>query len=225
MMVKMPSRRSSRKPPNRSTRFKKLRALACYQEVYDRLCAGWPLTQVARFIQDERQEYTDISKGGLEQQLTDFRKTMPAGDLVQKRFPEVFDRAKEVVEQGIDELKELEELYRIQMRRIGVDFKTEKGIGKLMPSMTGEIREARNILGDMANLKLEMGLINRAPKGVDVSVGVEIEGTITEGVAAKFGDGAVKKVLDDPESRRKVMGVVERFMKLPAASKPSENAN
>jgi hypothetical protein len=221
MMVKM-ARRSRPKPPGRSTRFKKLRSLGCFQEVYDRLCAGWPLAQVARFIQEERREYTSISRTGLEQQLAEFRKQMPPGDLVQKRFPDVFDKAKEAVEEGIDELKELEELYRIQMHRIGVDFATEKGIGKLMPSMTAEIREARNLLKDMAELKLEMGVLGRAPQGVNVNVGVEVEATLTEDVMARFGDGAVKKVLQDPESRRKVMGVVERFMKLPA---PSDDTN
>jgi hypothetical protein len=216
MMVKMGKKRSL-KPPGRETRSKKLRALSCYQEVYERICAGWPLAQVARFIQEERHEYTAISRHGLEQQLADFRKTMPPGDLVAKRFPEVFDQAKEAVVQGIDELKELEELYRIQMHRVSVDFATEKGIGKLMPSMTAEIREARNLLESMANLKMEMGVLSRAPKGVDVSVGVEVEATLSEDLMARFGDGAVGKVLQDPESRRKVMGVVERFLKLPAS--------
>jgi len=215
MMVKMAKRKRS-KPLGRDTRFKKLRAMGCYQEVYDRICAGWPLAQVARFIQEERKEYLTISRHGLEQQLAEFRKTMPPGDLVQKRFPDVYDKAKEAVEEGIDELKELEELYRIQMHRIGVDFATEKGIKKLLPSMTAEIREARQLLETMANLKLEMGVLGRVPRGVDLNV--EVEATLTEDIAAKFGSGDVQKVLGDPESRRKVMGVVERFLKLPAAS-------
>lgn len=205
------------KPASREHRFQKLRALNCYQEVYDRLCAGWPLGQVARFIQEERGEYKQISRSSLEQQLTAFRKQMPPGDLVQKRFPEVFEEAKEKVEKSLNELAELEELYRIQMHRVGVDFKTEQAIKKLLPSMTAEIREARQLLESIANLKLEMGLLRRAERGVNVSVGVEVEGSLGDGTAARFGDAAVRAVLEDPESRRKVMGVVERFMKLPAA--------
>jgi len=227
MMVKMArTGRKRPKPPGRDTRFRKLRALACFQEVYDRICAGWPLAQVARFIQEERKEYTSISHHGLEQQLAEFRKNMPPGDLVQKRFPDVFDQAKEKVEASIDELEELEELYRIQMHRIGIDFSTEKGIKKLMPSMTAEIREARNLLKDMAELKMELGILGRAPKGVDVNVGVEVEANLSNEVLAKFGDGAVQEVLQDAESRRKVMGIVERFMKLPApSSSSSEGSN
>lgn len=203
-------------PPGRENRFRKLRALTCYQEVYDRLCSGWPLGQVARFIQEERHEYKEISRSGLEQQLTEFRKQMPPGDLVQKRFPEVFEAAKEKVEKGINELEELEELYRIQMHRIGVDFSTEKAIKKLLPSMTAEIREARQLLESMANLKLEMGVISRAERGTNVNVGVTVEASISDETAGTFGDPSVRAVLEDPESRRKVMGIVERFMKLPA---------
>jgi len=177
---------------------------------------------VARFIQEERHEYPSITRNGLELQLSEFRKTIPAGDLVQKRFPDVFDQAKKKVEEGINELKELEELYRIQMHRVGVDFATEKGIKKLMPSMTAEIREARNILKDMADLKMELGILHRTAKGVNVNVDVDVEASMTEDVMAKFGDGAIGDVLKNPESRRKVMGVVERFLKLPS---PTEDTN
>ena len=213
------------KPRGRDTKFQKLRSLVCYQEVYERICAGWPLAQVARFIHEERQEYLEVSRNRLEQQLSEFRKQMPPGDLVRTRFPEVFDKAKEAVEEGINELQELEELYRIQMHRIGVDFATEKSIRKLLPSMTAEIREARNLLKDMAELKMDMGVVARAPKDMKMHVGVEVETSIKEDVLAKFGDGAVGKVLSNAESRRKVMGAVERFLRLPASSSSSDDQN
>lgn len=196
--------------------------MRCYEEVYSRICSGWAMTEVARFIQEERKEYTEISRNGLVQQLTEFRKTVPAGHLVQKRFPEVFDEAKEKVEKGVDELAELEELYRLQMHRVGLDFAVEKSIKKLMPSMTAEIREARQLLQAIAELKMELGVSSRASRSVDVDVNVEVEGELPGGIAGQFGSDAVQKVLGDPESRRKVMGVVERFMRLPAATSPDE---
>jgi|WetSurMetagenome_2_1015567.scaffolds.fasta_scaffold11994_6 hypothetical protein len=209
----------------RDTRFPKIRALRCFQEVYDRLCAGWSMPELARFIQEERQEYLDVTRSGLAQQLADFRKTVPAGHLVQKRFPEVFDKAKARVEAGLNELEELEELYRVQKARIDIDYNTEKSIKKLMPSMTGEIREARQLLESMATLKMDMGIITRAQKtGPGVNVSVEVEAKLHEEVSAQFGSPEVKAVLESPESRRRVMGVVERFMKLPAA-KPEGNTN
>lgn len=227
-MVNVPRQRKPMKPRSRSNRFKKLRALACFDDVYTRVCDGWALAEIARFIQDERKEYTEISRGGLEKMLTDFRvQEVPAGDLVKKRFPEVYDAAKEEVEKGIDEVKELEELYRIQMHRIGTDFKTEKAIGKLLPSMTSEIKEARQLLESLSNLKMEMGLASRAPQKHehDVSVGVSVEATIGAELAEHFSSDAVKDVLQDPESRHRVQGVIDRFLKLaPPKGEPAGDA-
>jgi hypothetical protein len=216
MVNAVAKRRQRIKPQSRSTRFKKLRGLKCYPEVYTRICDGWALAEVARFVQEERKEYDEISRGGLEQMLAEFRKEIPAGDLVKKRFPEVYDAAKAKVEEGIDEVAELEALYRIQMHRIGMDFATEKKIGKALPSMTSEIKEARSLLETLANLKMELGLADRAPTRHehDVSVGVEVEATLGEDLSARFGSEAVKEVLANPESRRRVQGVVERFLKL-----------
>lgn len=200
------------KPRSRSERYEKLRSLKCYEEVYKRICAGWPATQLARFIQDERHELQGDSVKGLEHLLRDFRGTLPAGDLVAKRFPAVFEEAKEALEYGIDELTELEELYRIQMHRIGIDLKIETKINKLMPSMTSEIREARQILESIAELKMDLGIHQRAPEKHDVSV----EGTVEARLSAdldKYPEG-VREVLENPESRRRVQGMIGRFLQL-----------
>jgi hypothetical protein len=177
------------------------------------------MRELSRFIQEDRKEYLDVTPQGLAQQLADFRKTVPAAHLVQKRFPEVFDQAKERVEAGLNELEELEDLYRIQKARIDIEYGTERTIKKLMPSMTGEIREARQILESMASLKMDMGLIQRAPKpGSGVNVSVEVEARLGEEASSQFGSPAVEAVLKSPESRRRVMGVIERFLKLPAST-------
>jgi len=214
-MVKMAKRKPMK--PRRSNRYKKLRALACYEAAYARICDGWAATEVARFIQEEHKEYTEISRTGLERMLNDFRaQEVPAGDLVKKRFPEVYDAAKDKIEKGIDEVEELEELYRIQMHRVSTDFKTEKAIGKLLPSMTSEIKEARQLLESLANLKMELGLASRAPQEHkhDVNVGVSVEATLGQELSQHFSSEAVKDVLQDPESRHRVQGVIDRFLKL-----------
>lgn len=201
------------KPTGRDDRYKKLKTLKCYREVYDRLCAGWPMTELARFIQEERKEYTDVKRGNLEDLLRDFRKTVPATDLVAKRFPEVYDQAVEELENSLDEVAELEELYRIQMHRIKIDFKTETKINKLMPSMTSEIREARQLLESLAQVKMDLGVNSRAPTQHNVNV----EGSVEARLEADLGDnytGAVKKVMENAESRRRVQGLVDRFMKI-----------
>lgn len=217
----MPRKRKSGfkvKPKSRSTKYEKLRSLKCYEEVHKRICGGWPASELARFIQDERHELQSSSKTSLEHLLRDFRTTLPAGDLVAKRFPEVFEEAKEAIEYGLDELAELEELYRLQMHRVGIDFKTETKINKLLPSMTSEIREARQILESIAELKLDLGIHQRAPEEHHVNVEGQVEARL-EADMDKYPD-AVKRVLENPESRRRVQGIVGRFVQLGGGEDP-----
>lgn len=210
------------KPKSRAERYEKLRSLKCYEEVYNRICSGWPATELARFVQDERHELQNISNTALEHLIRDFRATIPAGDLVAKRFPEVFEDAKDALEYGLDELTELEELYRIQMHRIGIDFKTETKINKLMPSMTSEIREARQLLESIAELKMDLGVHQRAPEEHNVNVDGQVDARLTADLE-KYPD-AVKKVLEDPESRRRVQGIVGRFLQLEGGEEETKSA-
>jgi hypothetical protein len=209
----MARRRKPIGPTARSDRFQKLKTLKCFSDAYERICSGWSIPQVARFIQEEKREYLDITRGGLERQLSDFRKTIPASHLVAKRFPQVYEDAKEKIEGGLDELRELEELYKLQMDRITIDHTIEKAIRKLVPSLTTDIREARKTLESIAHIKMELGIHSRAPRGVDVSIGVEGEIEMT-GQPAQFGNEMVQRVIESPESRRRVMGVMERFLQL-----------
>lgn len=200
------------KPKSRADHFERLRSLKCYDEVYKRICAGWPATQLARFIQEERNEYTQASQKQLERLLREFRQKIPPGDLVAKRFPEVFEDAKDKIEQGLDEIAELEELYRIQMHRVGIDLVTETKINKLLPSMTSEIKEARQILESLAELKMDLGIHQRAANKVDVNVEGEVSARL-ETDLTQYPD-SVQGVLDDAEKRRRLHGLVGRFLQL-----------
>jgi hypothetical protein len=174
--------------------------------VYDKLIEGYPCSEVARFIQDECKEYTDVTRGSLITQLNDFRSTIPKAEILSKKMPEVLLKAKEQVDKGLEELKELERLYRKQMERIEIDLGTEKQIKKLMPSMTAEIRAAREILESYAQIKMDLGLNTR-------HLGkVEVDGSISADAIAKFGSEAVARVLAAPESRRKVLSLAQKML-------------
>lgn len=201
------------RPVSRNCNFKKLRALNCFDLVLARIRDGWPLTQLARFIQDEKGEYTEISKQGLASLLGDFRKSLPPGELIKNRMPGVFLAAKEHVAEGVDELAKLEELYRMQLKRVSIDFATERKINKLLPSMTSEIRELRHILESITQTKLDLGLHQRAPQEHNVNVTAEVEGQLVDDLGLKFSSEAVKEVVQNPESRRRVLTTVERFLK------------
>lgn len=192
---------------SRSTNFSGIRNLKCFKELHKRLVEeGQPAKLVAEWVQQERNEMTQYTVGTLTNMLTEYRYSIPA---VQRAGPlnQVFQKAVEEVKEGLDELDEMHRLYKVQMQRIEIDFQTEKNIKKLLPSMTQEIRTAREILSSAAQLKMDLGINQRNIGKVDV------ETTLMADVATRYADSpSVVRVLDSGESRRKVLGLAERLL-------------
>lgn len=195
------------RPVSRETRFARLKSLKCFKEVHDRVLAGWPVSAVASFIQKDRREYLDVSIEYLKDIVHSYRDSLPPGEVVSRRIPQFFMKAMDKVEEGLDELKELENLYRLQLGRIEIDLAIEKKIRKLVPTMTQEIREARNILESIAQLKMDLGLKDRHLGSVDV------DAALVTDLKGKYGSESVSRVLGNPESVRKVLGLAEQFMR------------
>jgi hypothetical protein len=184
--------------------FQRLKQLRCFTEMRKRLIDGWGLAEVARFIQQDNKEYVDISKESLTAILHKFRATIPAMEMAKKGLPvSTLEAAREVVE-ALDEIKALHDLYKIQMERVEIDRKTEKAINKLLPSMTQEIRVAKELLESSAKLKLDKG-IDEKHLG---TITHEHEGAI---IHAEASNPAVQKVLENAQSRMKVLGVAQRL--------------
>lgn len=196
------------RPVSRETRFLRLRSLKCFKEAHARVLEGWSGRKVAEFIQQERKEYTDISVDSLDAQINEYRASLPKGEVVQERLPRFFADAAKAVEEEFDSLSELKRLYKIQMERIEIDLVHERGMKKLMPqTMTQEMRAAREILHDISELEMDLGLNQRKLGKVD------IEARVVSEVASRYDD-AVGKAMESPESRRKLLGIAERFLSL-----------
>ena len=187
----------------------------CFSEVTLRIKDGWPLTELSRWIQEDKHEFTDVSRAALVQVLQGYRSAIPAGELIKSRMPKEFVEAKKEIEDGIDEIKELESLYRMQLKRVKIDLATEEGINKLLPSMTSEIKECRQILESISTLKMDLGIQDRAPTKHEMSV--EVDEALADDLGQHFTSPGVKKVLENPESRHRVMGTVEKFLQLSTA--------
>jgi hypothetical protein len=203
------------KPHNRVAKFQNLRRLGCFEEVHDRIIRGWPISEVARFIQDDQQEYGNVTRASLITILHDYRKSLPPGDLVRNTVPGAVMNAVQQVEEGVDEISALEKLYRLQMQRIGIDHEIEKNAKKLFPSMTQEIKAAKDILGELAQLKMDLGLADRHLGKLDV------ESTATE-VSLRYGNENVAKVLNNPESRQRLLGLVRGVVQLEKAKREED---
>lgn len=198
------------KPANRETKFTKLREMACFQEVHEKLCGGYSVPELARIVQDERKEYTDVARESLIHVLKQYRASIEPGELLAHRpsSTSVFTKAAESLEKGLDELKALESLYQIQMKRVGIDLAIEEKLQKLVPTMTQEIRVAREILQTYADLKMDLGMSKRHLGQLDVDAKVLAD------VTGRYQKQSVAKVVADPQARRKVLGIAEKIMQL-----------
>lgn len=201
-LVKRQNVSSPEKGKGTSVSFRKLRAMQCYQEVHRRVCLGLSLWDIARFIQNECGEYKDVTLASLKLQLSNYRKALPPGELISKRMPVEHKRALDAVEQGIDEVKELEKLFWIQMERVNIDLARERQYKQLTPTMNQEMRTAREILSSLAELKMDLGLQKRhlgAVEGENVSAVV----------MARFGDEKIAAVFANSEKRQRLLGLAK----------------
>jgi len=205
---------TTRRPPIRPVSRAPSRAAAslqecrCFDEVNRRLRIGWSSPQLANFIQDEEQELTHLSNGYVRKMIDDYRKSIPPAELLlTTQSTAVATNAAQKYQNGLEELEKLDKLWELQMSRIEIDVATEKKINKLFPSTGREIFYAMKIVNQTSQLKMDLGIAKRQLGEVQVSgtAAVQIGGRYTEDVG---------KVMADPDSRRKVLGMVEALMTL-----------
>jgi hypothetical protein len=182
--------------------------MKCFSEVHERICDGWPLSEVATFIQEKRGEYTDAQHVTLMTQLQRYRDSLPKSTLVKKRIPKYFVAAMHEVETEFDELSALIRLYHRQEGRLDIDGETEKRINKLFPTMTQEIRVAVEIIHRIAQLKMDLGLNERHLGKVD------IEAQILGEVSSRYEGTEIGKVLENPKSRGRLRTIAEHALSL-----------
>jgi len=196
------------KPVSRETRFVRLRSLNCFAAFHQKVLDGFQPIDIAQYVQKEAGEYADVTEASLAAIIALYRESLPP-ILLSAKVPRVNAAAAERVREGLDELAEMEKLYTMQLERIQIDFTTEKNINKLMPSMTQEMRAGREILADIAKLKMDLGL-NERHLGK-----MEVDAQIMTDVSKRY-DESVGKTLTSPESRRKLLGIAERFLSIAA---------
>ena len=195
-------------------RHSKLRAMECYPTFHDRLVEGWASTTLASYIQDTCGELMDMERDSLCKAIDRYRGDLPASVRAGEKLPNAVSRAANEIEKGINEIEELAKLYRLQVRRIDMEVENETELlnGKLLEGTREEIKEARAILKDSSDLKQALGLTphHLGTLGLNVDGGVVHAHTSLDDIT----NPKVKAVLEDPQSRRRLLGLADRFMQL-----------
>ncbi len=149
--------------------FKKLKGLDCFDEVDAKIKAGVSPDEVARWLQEDLLQMTEIQRESLRRQLYRYKAELPASELIKGREEPLFIRkAIEKMNRGINELDELEKLYLYQLKRISKNAETEDKLSIMLKGTSKEIQLATDMLEKMIELKMELGLVNRQPQKTQV---------------------------------------------------------
>lgn len=211
------TRRPPLKPVSRSTkRAAALRDCRCFDEVDRRVRMGHSSSKLVKFIQEDSEELVHLSESYIRKMIDEYRKTIPPAELaLTSGNTAVAMNANKRLSNGLNELGELEDLYRKQKRRIEIEMKNEEGINKLLPQTGREIFYAMKILKQSADLKMDLGIAKRQIGEVSVTGQAFVQ------IADRYNDG-VGRVMADPDSRRKVLSMVKTLGSL--ADKADLNA-
>lgn len=170
------------------------------------LSDGYPLVQVAEFIQDECGEYVDIQRESLVTILSDYRKATSTGDTAATNAPRAYLEVAREMKKGVKIVDELEELFSIQKARIMHFAEMEESAGTMSKGLGREIDAARLLLDELHRVRLDLGVDERHI------------GTLTikaEAIAAteeRYGQ-RIANVMRDPEKRRRVLTLLEAALR------------
>lgn len=205
-----PIRPVSREPRKAATTLQDCR---CFDEVERRIRLGWSAPDLVKFVQEESGELTHLSATYVQKMINEFRGSIPPAELLlTTQNTNVAVHAAQRLSNGMYELEKLHEMYDLQMDRIKIDVENEKKINKLFPSTGREIFYAMKILNQASELKMNLGIAKRQLGEVSVTGAAAVQ------IADRYSEG-VGKVMSDPDSRRKVLGMVETLMMVGARAK------
>lgn len=198
------------RPVSRSNRFIQFTSMRCYKQAYELIIRGWSAAEVAQRVQEEWGEYTHITRENLVKVIREYRRDeIPDDEFLTRSMPPSHQKRVKAITKDFNVLEELIGLYDIQMERIGIDLRSERNINKLFPTMHKEVKQAKDILSSIAQIRMDMGLDQRHLGHLDVS------SVNLHAVAEAHGD-AVARVLKNPKSTSRVMGVLDKIQSLTA---------
>jgi|GEM_PF-3252506 len=188
-------------------KFKRVKALRCYDQVVDLLYAGYPLSTVANFIQKRMKESTDITHQSMIVLLSRFRSEMNTGEMIKGTLPRVFSKAEQKFSNKMQELERLEDQYQMMQFRLDVAHGEERLSGEINPNVDKVAKSILGIIDKMHAIKMDLGLIGSRDLGT-----ITVSAENVERIKEKYGSGAAR-AFEDPVSRGRVLAALNAMRK------------
>lgn len=189
----------------------RLRALECIDELDDRLARGYPVPEVAKWLQEEQMECGDITTESLVTTLHRYKKDLSPVKALAPTMSKIAVEAEKAIVKGVDELSWMEKLFHMQMERVEIGMKFEKQTNILNRFMNQEMALAAALLQKRHNIKMDLGFNGGRDLGT-LSVRPELE----ESVRSRYGDEIIE-VIQDPESRGRALSIAKSLAQIDGA--------
>lgn len=198
-------------------RFARLKSLNFFQKIHEMILGGWPPNEVAKYIQKNKKEMLDLTEDHIIKMVSSYKRSLPDFERITHLYIDDARKALDRVKEGLDEVDEIRKLYMLQMKRISIDFETEKVVGKLLPTMSTEIRMAKDLLMSSAQLKMDLGLDSASAQKLSVVTGDPADAMRYQGAT-----NPLLAVVQNPETRQKLLSALTKLKKLQVAPSREE---
>jgi len=189
--------------------FVRVKRLRCFVEVRERLVAGYPVADVARYIQEEEGEYIDVKRSSLCDVLGKWAQAeLYPADLIAPRLPHLLIKATKEFGDRLEDLRRLERAYEVALYRIDLVHGQERRTGVIDASVDRQLKGVVDLVSRMHEIKMDLGLTGSRDLGtLTVS-----EARLAE-IRERYGDGAAR-AFADPVQRAQVLGLLKRVHRL-----------
>lgn len=196
-------------PRTERVRFRRIRTSPLYPVILERIKAGDSPIRLAHWMQ-EQGEADDVKVSTLIVELCAFRREVAALHLLDRREPKFVKDAKDRAEAAISEIEEIADIYRLQRKRIQRMVRLEKKMGVSNRMVGNEVRIAAELLRSSHAIKMDLGVNGGRDLGT-LTLQPGVPPSAVHQTHQTYGDG-VARVLDDPQSRQRLLDVVQRGM-------------
>ncbi len=197
----------SRKPIE--GKYARIKNLKCFQGVYERICSGYPMPDIARYVQIEEGESLDIKRDSLARELRLYAEEEIVGvDLIAPRLPHIVVKAKKEFSERLEDLRRLERAYEAILYRFDLAHGRERMTGVIDPDVDRQAKVLIDLVSKMHDIKMDLGLTGSRDLG-SLTVSAERLAEVRE----RYGEGAAR-AFADPVQRAQVLGLLKRVMRL-----------
>ena len=190
-------------PKTVASAYKRLKQLPVYGELYTKLCAGVTCENVAEWVQDSCHLLPDVKRTALVRQLYRYRDTIPFRHRQPVERPKMYERVEKMAAR-VNTLDELTRLYNFQLLRIDKVIAFEDSHQVPYPGLGREMDRAAELLQQIINLKMRLGLIK---------LGGELAGDIVEAESSAMlmGVMATMRALHGPEATDRLTAIGKKI--------------